>query len=287
VSDQLAGTAPPGSNRALVPDRDPGGDVLPLKAIEPRRMYRQIADQLRQLIDAGEYPVGGRLPSERELAEALGVSRPSVREALIALEVEGRVRISVGSGIYVTDRPKVLPIAAETFAEGPFELLRARETVEGAIAAEAARLITPNDVAALDDVLGRMRASQQPNSAANGALIALDREFHVIIAAVLGNAVLTELVGYLFDQRINPYFTQLASYFESPETWAQALAEHQAVRDAIVSRNSEAAREAMRTHLSNSQERFSRSFGDTPAVPKGAALQTSEIPNSKTRRKHA
>jgi DNA-binding FadR family transcriptional regulator len=261
---------------------------LPLKAIEPRRLYRQIADQLRQLIDDGEYPVGGRLPSERELAEALGVSRPSVREALIALEVEGRVRINVGSGIYVTERPKqALPIAAETGAEGPFELLRARETVEGAIAAEAARLITPDDIAALDDVLGRMRASQQPNSAPNSALIALDREFHVIIAAVLGNAVLTELVGHLFDQRINPYFTQLASYFESPQTWAQALAEHQAVRDAIVSRSGEAARDAMRAHLSNSQERFSRSFGDTPVIPQGAAVATSERPNSKTRRKHA
>jgi DNA-binding FadR family transcriptional regulator len=258
---------------------------LPLKAIEPRRLYRQIADQLRQLIDAGEYPVGGRLPSERELAEALGVSRPSVREALIALEVEGRVRINVGSGIYVTERPKLA--VAETAAEGPFELLRARETVEGAIAAEAARLITPQDIAALDGVLARMRASQEPNSAPNSALIALDREFHVIIAGVLGNAVLTELVGHLFDQRINPYFMQLASYFESPETWAQALAEHQAVRDAIVSRDGEAARDAMRTHLSNSQERFSRSFGETSAAPKGAASAMSEIPNRKTRRKHA
>ena len=62
---------------------------MPLEAIEPRRLYRQIADQLRQLIDHGEYPVGSRLPTERELADMLGVSRPTVREALIALEVEG------------------------------------------------------------------------------------------------------------------------------------------------------------------------------------------------------
>src|SRR5882757_7793656 len=74
---------------------------LPLEAIEPRRLYRQIADQLRQLIDHGEYRVGSRLPTERELADMLGVSRPTVREALIALEVEGRLRIRVGSGIYV------------------------------------------------------------------------------------------------------------------------------------------------------------------------------------------
>ena len=76
---------------------------VPLEAVEARRLYRQVADQLRALIDGGEYPVGSRLPTERELAEQLRVSRPTVREALIALEVEGRVRIRVGSGIYVIE----------------------------------------------------------------------------------------------------------------------------------------------------------------------------------------
>jgi DNA-binding FadR family transcriptional regulator len=74
---------------------------LPLAVIEQRRQHRQIADLLRQLIDGGEYPVGSRLPTERELAEKLGVSRPTVREALIALEVEGRLHIHVGPGIWV------------------------------------------------------------------------------------------------------------------------------------------------------------------------------------------
>jgi DNA-binding FadR family transcriptional regulator len=74
---------------------------MPLQTIEPRRLYRQIADQLRVLIDGGEFPAGARLPPERDLAVQLGVSRPSVREALIALEVEGRVEVRMGSGIYV------------------------------------------------------------------------------------------------------------------------------------------------------------------------------------------
>ena len=74
---------------------------MPLQAIAPRRLYRQIADQLRTLIERGEFPVGSRLPPERDLAVQLGVSRPSVREALIALEVEGRVEVRMGSGIYV------------------------------------------------------------------------------------------------------------------------------------------------------------------------------------------
>ncbi|MBV9489116.1 MAG: FadR family transcriptional regulator, partial [Verrucomicrobia bacterium] len=64
---------------------------MPIQVIEPRRLYVQIADQIRSLIKAGEFPPGSRLPAERELARRLGVSRPSVREALIALEVEGHV----------------------------------------------------------------------------------------------------------------------------------------------------------------------------------------------------
>jgi len=81
-----------------------GETIVPLEAVEARRLYRQIADQLRALIDSGEYAVGSRLPTERDLAEQLKVSRPTVREALIALEVEGRVRIRVGSGSMSSSR---------------------------------------------------------------------------------------------------------------------------------------------------------------------------------------
>jgi DNA-binding FadR family transcriptional regulator len=112
---------------------------VPLEAVEARRLYRQVADQLRSLIDSGEYAVGSRLPTERELAEQLKISRPTVREALIALEVEGRLRIRVGSGIYVIEPAAVATTAPASVIEGPFELLRAREFLESAIAEEAAR----------------------------------------------------------------------------------------------------------------------------------------------------
>src|SRR5438034_11600799 len=74
---------------------------MPFQSIEPRRLYRQIAEQIRALIRSGEFVAGSRLPPERDLAKQLGVSRPSVREALIALEVEGLVEVKIGSGIYV------------------------------------------------------------------------------------------------------------------------------------------------------------------------------------------
>ncbi|MGD9503167.1 MAG: FadR/GntR family transcriptional regulator [Methyloceanibacter sp.] len=228
---------------------------MPIEAIEPRRLYRQIADQLRQLIDSGEYPVGSRLPTERELADMLGVSRPTVREALIALEVEGRIRIRVGSGIYVIDPPSTaIPLIPQSQIEGPFEVLRARAFVESAVAEEAARRAKPADVAALDAVLAEVE--MPPRS--RDKRIAVDRKFHTTIASILGNAVLVRFVGEMFDLRINPYFEQLAAHTETDLTWSAAHAEHIIIRDAIARNAPHLARDAMHTHLKESHRRFSR-----------------------------
>ncbi|WP_376705558.1 FadR/GntR family transcriptional regulator [Mesorhizobium sp. ISC25] len=233
---------------------------MPIQAVEPRRLYRQVADQLRQLIDAGEFSVGDRLPTERDLADQLGISRPTVREALIALEVEGRIRIRVGSGIYVTDPPSAA--SEPEMEEGPFELLRAREFVEGAIAAEAALHVRPADIERLDDVLRRMETMRHPNK----MTIALDREFHTAVAGILENAVLVRFIGELFDQRMNPYFERLSIYFETSDSWQVAAKEHRAVRDAIAARDPERAKGAMQQHLRQSQIRFSRNFDERAAA---------------------
>lgn len=234
---------------------------MPLEAVEARRLYRQIADQLRSLIDSGEYAVGSRLPTERELADQLKVSRPTVREALIALEVEGRVRIRVGSGIYVTEPADATPVLSAVI-EGPFELLRAREFLESAIAEQAARVATKEDIARIDAALVAMENVDHPGEAS----MVHDRAFHIAIAGCLGNAVLVRVVGELFDQRLNPYFAQLAHYFENPGTWRTALDEHRAVRDAIAAGQPKAARDAMRDHLAHSQERFAQNFGAEAAT---------------------
>lgn len=230
---------------------------MPIQAIEAPRLYRQVADQLRQLIDSGEYAVGSRLPTERELAEQFGLSRPTVREALIALEVEGRIRIRVGSGIYVRGKAGAAQPAQDN-DEGPFELLRAREFIEGAVAAEAALQAKPEDIRKLDDVLARMKTSDHPS----GATIGLDREFHTTVAGILGNAVLVRFIGEMFDQRLNPYFERLSSYFENVQSWQTAIEEHIAVRDAIAAGDSDGAKAAMQEHLRLSQLRFSRNFGE-------------------------
>jgi len=249
--------------KSIRPGSFQGETSVPLEAVEARRLYRQIADQLRGLIERGEYAVGSRLPTERDLAEQLKVSRPTVREALIALEVEGLVRIRVGSGIYVSEpAAHALPAHLSGMIEGPFELLRAREFIEAAIAEQAARVATPADIGRIDASLEAMATVQHPGEAS----MIHDRAFHVAVAGCLDNAVLVRVVGELFDQRLNPYFAKLAHYFENPQSWGAALAEHQAIRDAIAAHDPEAARAAMREHLAHSQARFAQSFG-TEAAP--------------------
>jgi DNA-binding FadR family transcriptional regulator len=247
---------------------------LPLAVIEPRRLYRQIADQLRQLIDHGEYPVGSRLPTERELAEQLGVSRPTVREALIALEVEGRLRIRVGSGIYVIDQPPAAIVTSTNPPiEGSFEILRARAFVESAVAEEAARLAKLEDVARLDRVLAQGKRRQKSRD----AYLVFDRNFHTAIAETLGNAVLVRFVGELFDLRINPYFEQLARHTEDQSFRTLAHQEHVSIRNAIAAGDPIAARAAMHHHLERSHQRFARDFGDMPAASNETGAQPARI----------
>lgn len=247
---------------------------MPIDLITPRRLYRQVADQLRQLIDAGEFAVGARLPTERELALQLGISRPTVREALIALEVDGRVRIRVGSGIYVLPpvQEAAFPVLAAASVSGPFELLNARALFESAVAEEAAGLATADSLAPVDAAIAEMRSAEHPGPLS----MSLDRAFHTAVASLLGNDAVVKVVSDLFDQRLNPYFAQLASYFENADSWSAALAEHDLIRDRLAANDSEGARAAMRSHLQNSQERFSRNFGEVgPPVPNTTAIQAS------------
>lgn len=229
--------------------------------VESRRLYRQVADQMRILIERGEFAPGSKLPAERELAELLAVSRPTVREALIVLEVEGFVHIRMGSGVYAAaPRPPADPKLADE-AEGPFELLQARAVVECAIAADAASAARPDHIVHLDDILARMAASLEERPLA----LALDRDFHVAVAGIIGNGTLNRFVRSIHDLRLTPYFEKLASYFENPMTWRAAMEEHCAIRDAIAAGDPAAARDAMRAHLEQSQIRLSESFGEEPA----------------------
>lgn len=231
---------------------------MPLQVLEPQRLYRQIAEQLRSLICKGEFGPGSRLPAERDLARQLGVSRPSVREALIALEVEGWVEVRTGSGVYVLDRPGHLNGHATVAATewGPLELIRARRLVEGEIAAQAALQAKRKDLKAIRAALDSMRDDADRDVAPLDG----DRAFHTAIATACGNVVLVETVQTFWDARRGPLFERLGGYFETVPSWRKAIAEHEAVVAAIEARDADAARGAMQAHMDNSHHRFSASW---------------------------
>lgn len=236
---------------------------MPLQTVEPQRLYRQIASQLRTLITAGEFVVGSRLPAERDLARQLGVSRPSVREALIAMEVEGWVEVRTGSGVYVLDRSTQTShvaqarrpqIAADEW--GPLELIRARRVVEGETTAIAATQAKHKHLAAMAKALAAMKSD------ADQGILPLegDRAFHTAIVESCGNVVLIETVQGFWDSRRGPLFERLVGYFETVHSWRAAITEHEAILDAVRNHDPAAARLAMHQHMDNSHTRFSVSW---------------------------
>ena len=228
---------------------------MPFQSIEPRRLYRQIAEQIRGLIRSGEYLPGARLPPERDLAKQLGVSRPSVREALIALEVEGLVEVRIGSGIYV-QRAAVTPAdepSSVHAAAGPFELLRARHVIESECAALAAKSAKKAQLAAIEEAVVVMQrefdAHTQP--------LAGDQLFHIRVAEATGNGALVAVVKMLWEERTGPLYKQLEHHYDSPALWIAAMAEHRAIVAAIAAHDVAGARSAMQRHLTQAYKRFS------------------------------
>ncbi|QCI96671.1 FadR/GntR family transcriptional regulator [Agrobacterium larrymoorei] len=222
------------------------------KIIEPRRLYQQVADQIRELIEGGEFQPGTRLPAERELAQKLGVSRPSLREALIALEIDGSVDIRMGSGVYVLPEQGSQPTRTKSLGESPSELMQARSTLEGATILLAASRIDAAALSALrsnlDEMRGDIEAGRKP--------LDQDRKFHTIIAEQSGNSVLARLVADLFDERHSPISAQLRVKFEDKDTWAFALQEHEAILAALEAKDPLLAQAAMHIHLESSRRRW-------------------------------
>jgi DNA-binding FadR family transcriptional regulator len=238
---------------------------MPIQAVEPRRLYRQIADQIGSLISKGEFAPGKRLPPERHLALQLGVSRPSVREALIALEIAGLVDVRVGSGIYVKPAPtatRATPGGPDEPDPGPLELLRARRLIEGEIAALAAINARENDLAAIRETLAWMKAENERDAPIQGG----DRQFHLRVAEAAGNSALALVVRGLWDQRHGPMYRKFEQHFSSVGLRALSLADHETILAALENRDGRGARRAMRSHLDRVYKEFSRAWNHDPVA---------------------
>jgi DNA-binding FadR family transcriptional regulator len=233
---------------------------LPLQPIETRRLYRHIADQVAGLIARGEFPPGSRLPTERELAQMLGVSRPSVREGLIALEVEGLVDVRVGSGIYVR-RARAGTARADVLGDspGPFELIRARRLIESEVAELAARAARASDIAGIGEAVRLMRTDIHGGDVYETN----DRLFHVRIAEATRNSVLVSVVNMLWDLRESPVYASLMRHAVTDAVRERSIADHERIFKALTARAPAAARLAMQKHIDRVTREYDR---DGPLV---------------------
>jgi DNA-binding FadR family transcriptional regulator len=220
---------------------------VPIQAVESQRLYQQVAEQIGELIRRGEFRAGDRLPAERDLARQLGVSRPVVREAMIALEIAGLVEVRTGAGIFVTiSKPDGGGLLALTdVGPSPSDLIAARKLLEPEIAFAAAASVTDADLAGIAETLDRMEEAV----ATGDDIEPFDRLFHARIAAATRNTVLTAIVDQLWESMLTPLFSSLHLHTGLPAGQRTTLSEHRAIFQALRSRDGATARDAMRRHL--------------------------------------
>lgn len=216
---------------------------MPFQPIDSQRLYQRVADQIGDLIRAGEFTPGQRLPPERDLSKKLGVSRPVVREAMIALELAGLIEVRIGSGTFV--REAVEPTASiGDSGHSPYDIMTSRMTIETQIAALAAQNIGKEklaELAALVEAMDRPDAPHDPES---------DLRFHVGIAEATGNAVLAAVVTWLWQIQYSPMFTILSERVSLEANREATVIGHRAILDALRAGDPAAASASMLAHLS-------------------------------------
>ena len=225
---------------------------MPLETIQSKRLFEKIAEQIKMLIVSGEFKEGSRLPPERDLALQLGVSRPTVREAMIALELSGLVEVRVGAGIYViSSKPRlVLTPNSKIKVPSPSELIEARLMVEPINAALAAERFRPELIDDLERAIKHQIAEDAIGADA-------DRQFHMIIAEATGNRALVEITEYLWDQMLSSHMWRLLiDHAQLKGLYPIILDDHRDLLNALTRRDSESAKNIMETHLEHAKEIF-------------------------------
>lgn len=209
-----------------------------------KRLYQEVLEKMLGLIDSGEYPAGGRLPPERELAERFKVSRPTIREAIIALETLERVQVKTGSGIYVLEHDTLIDHVYKSISA--FELTEARALIEGEAVALAAKMMTSEELEKLGQSLVDMARENETGDLATGDA---DREFHHLIAEATQNKMIILMTDKMWQVRNNAPQVFQAYKAICEQDGAKRVEEHRAIYDALVNRDGAAARVAMHEHF--------------------------------------
>jgi GntR family transcriptional repressor for pyruvate dehydrogenase complex len=222
------------------------------------RLYVRVARRISELVKSGQVKPGDRLPSERDLADMLNVSRPSVREAMIALEVSGLIEVRMGNGIFVTNRKASISNELVDSGVGPFEILEMRLLLEPEVCALAAERID-------DETLAQLSETYEDMERSNGtpAMEQADEKFHNLIAGAAENTAMQKTVEWLWRLRGQSVLSRGYHRMIVQEGVFPTLDEHKAILEALKSRDPVAARQAMKSHLTAATESAAQHFSDS------------------------
>lgn len=227
---------------------------MDFRRIEPKKLYLQIAAQIMERVGDGRLPPGSKLPAERDLAAQMGVSRPSVREALIALELLGVVEIRIGQGTFVVGKPASLETLGSSRMVSPFDLLEARVTIESNVAVLVARkwkdgTIDERAFKKTYEITNQMKRIVDDDRRVE-EFYGLGLGFHKALAGASNNEVLFEVVGNLVEATSHPLWALInKKILENRSAREEQIREHEVVLDAIQRGDGEAASQAMRRHI--------------------------------------
>lgn len=225
---------------------------MPFSPIEPERLAQSVVRQIELLILRGLLRPGERLPPERDLADRLGVSRPSLREAIADLQDRGLLVARAGAGVYVADMlgAAFSDALVRLFANHPEALadyIDFRRDLEGMAAERAARHGSDTDLRVIGAVFARMEAAHDKRNPADEA--ALDAEFHLAIIEASHNIVMLHMMRAMFNLLKAGVFYNRSQLFKNRATRDALLAQHRAIHDAIQAREGTQARAAAQAHM--------------------------------------
>ena len=229
---------------------------MKFQPLKPKKVSSKIADQIRASILAGEFSPGDKLPPERELAEMFGVSRPSVREALNVLASAGLVMSYQGGGTLVmslveTNATNPLSELIRVQQDRALDVIEVRKCMESWTAYYAAQRALPEDIRHMEEIVNGMERNL------SGLLPSedLDANLHILIARATHNIVWLHLMQSIFDAMKEFQQSVWRAVYITTEDHHQLYRHHRSIFEAIKSRDAEAAREAMMTHLTFAEQR--------------------------------
>jgi GntR family transcriptional repressor for pyruvate dehydrogenase complex len=226
---------------------------MPFRPITAEKLSDAVVRQIEQLILRGVLRPGARLPSERELSERLGVSRPSLREALATLQNDGLLTARAGAGIYVADvlSHAFSPALVALFArhdEAVFDTIAFRQDMEGLAAERAAKLGSETDLAVVAAVFEKMETAHAKRD--SNAEADLDAQFHMAIIEASHNVVMLHMMRSMYALLEGGVFYNRQVMFQQKTSRTALLDQHRAINAALQARDPSAARAAVETHLS-------------------------------------